>query len=46
MIKNKPFDTVSFFRKEKERIAKETEEMDIDQLKAYITKKSEWANNR
>ncbi len=32
----KEFDTVKFFREIKEKIAKETEGMSFEQLKAYI----------
>jgi hypothetical protein len=42
-IKKKTFDTVTFFRQEKERIAKETEKMTFMELKAYLTNKSKWA---
>jgi hypothetical protein len=42
-IKKKTFDTVKFFRQEKERIAQETEKMSFKQLKAYLTNKSKWA---
>ena len=42
-IKKKTFDTVKFFRQEKERIAQETENMTFEQLKAYLTNKSKWA---
>jgi hypothetical protein len=41
-IKKKTFDTVNFFRQEKERIAQETEKMSFKQLKAYLTNKSKW----
>lgn len=40
--KKKSFDTVKFFRQEKERIAQETEKMTFKQLKGYLTKKSKW----
>ena len=46
VIKEKNFDTVAFFRKEKERIAKETENMNFTQLKAYLAEGSEWAKKR
>lgn len=36
------FDTVSFFRTEKERIAKEISNMSFDELKAYLKSKSAW----
>ena len=42
-IKKKTFDTVKFFRQEKERFAQETEKMTFKQLKAYLTTKSKWA---
>jgi len=45
-INNKPFDTVTFFRKEKERIARETEKMNFDQLKAYLAEKGEWVKGK
>ena len=35
------FDTVSFFRIEKERIAKEISNMSFDELKCYLKSKSE-----
>lgn len=38
----KTFDTVKFFRKEKERIAHETEKMTFEELKAYLARKSKW----
>ncbi|MEX0981777.1 MAG: hypothetical protein WD577_02350 [Bacteroidales bacterium] len=41
--KKKAFDTVKFFRQEKERIAQETEKMTFEQLKVYLTNKSKWA---
>ena len=41
--KKKTFDTVKFFRQEKERIAQETEKMTFEQLKDYLTTKSKWA---
>lgn len=41
--KKKTFDTVKFFRQEKERIAEETEKMTFEQLKVYLTSKSKWA---
>lgn len=37
--KEKEFDTVKFFRKVKEQIAKETKGMTFDELKAYIDKR-------
>ena len=36
------FDSVSFFRTEKERIAKEISNMSFDELKCYLKSKSEW----
>ncbi|MEQ8416026.1 MAG: hypothetical protein RIF36_11490 [Imperialibacter sp.] len=45
-IKEKQFDTVSFFRKEKERISKETEGMTIEQYKAYLEKHGKWADKK
>jgi hypothetical protein len=41
--KKKTFYTVKFFRQEKERIAQETEKMTFEQLKDYLTTKSNWA---
>lgn len=41
-IKKKTFDTVRFFRQEKERIARETENMSFEELKAYLEKKGSW----
>lgn len=41
-INKKTFDTVKFFRQEKERIARETEKMSFEDLKAYLAKKNEW----
>jgi hypothetical protein len=37
--KGKEFDTVKFFRAVKERIAKETQGMSFDELKAYLAKR-------
>ena len=45
-IKEKNFDTVAFFRKEKERIAKETQDMSFEELKVYLAKGSEWAKKK
>ena len=45
-IKKKTFDTVKFFRQEKERIARETEKMTFEELKEYLVKGSEWAKTR
>lgn len=38
----KEFDTVSFFRSEKERIAHEIANMTFEELKEYLKKKSAW----
>ena len=35
-IKEKEFDTVEFFRAEKERVARETRNMTFEELKAYL----------
>jgi hypothetical protein len=40
--KAKEFDTVSFFRAEKERIAKEIANMTFEELKEYLNAKSAW----
>lgn len=37
--KEKSFDTVKFFRDEKEKIAKETEGMSFKELKEYLNKR-------
>lgn len=36
------FDTVSFFRAEKERIAEEISNMSFEELKDYLKSKSAW----
>lgn len=38
----KNFDTVAFFRAEKERIAKEISNMTFEELKDYLKSKSKW----
>lgn len=38
----KKFDTVSFFRAEKERIAKVISNMSFEELKDYLKSKSAW----
>lgn len=38
----KDFDTVDFFRTEKERIAKETINMSFEELKEYLKEKTKW----
>jgi hypothetical protein len=38
----KKFDTVNFFKVEKERIAKEILNMTFEELKAYLKSKSKW----
>ncbi len=38
----KEFDTVAFFRAEKERIARETTNMTFEELKAYLKSRSKW----
>jgi hypothetical protein len=38
----KKFDTVSFFRAEKERIAEEISNMSFEELKDYLKSKSAW----
>ncbi|MEX2567325.1 MAG: hypothetical protein WD431_15385 [Cyclobacteriaceae bacterium] len=38
----KKFDTVRFFRAEKERIAKEISNMSFEELKDYLKSKSAW----
>jgi hypothetical protein len=40
--KKKTFDTVKFFRQEKERIAQETQNMSFNELKTYLKKTSKW----
>ncbi|MBC6399956.1 MAG: hypothetical protein GDA51_04540 [Ekhidna sp.] len=45
-IKEKSFDTVSFFRKEKERIARETQKMNFAELRKYLAKRSEWLKEK
>ncbi len=42
-IKEKQFDTVKFFRREKERIYKETDGMTYKEFKAYLAKHKKWA---
>ena len=39
LITEKTFDTVKFFRAEKEKIAKETEGMSFAELKEYLDKR-------
>jgi hypothetical protein len=39
LVTEKSFDTVKFFRSEKEKIAKETEGMNFEELKAYLNKR-------
>jgi hypothetical protein len=39
-IKEKEFDTVNFFRTEKERIAKETQGMTFKEFKEYLSKRN------
>ena len=38
----KEFDTVAFFRAEKERIAKDISTMSFKELKTYLKNKSKW----
>lgn len=42
----KEFDTVAFFRAEKERIAKETSNMTFEELKAYLKSRSKWIKKK
>jgi len=42
----KEFDTVAFFRAEKERIAKEISNMTFEELKAYLKSKSTWVKKK
>ncbi len=42
----KEFDTVAFFRTEKERIAKEISNMTFEELKAYLKSKSKLVKKR
>lgn len=42
----KDFDTVAFFRAEKERIAKEISSMTFEELKEYLKSKSEWMKKK
>jgi len=37
--KEKTFDTVNFFREVKEKIAKETRGMNVEQFKEYLSKR-------
>ena len=45
-IKKKTFDTVKFFRQEKERIAREVENMDFKELKEYLAKNGKWTEKQ
>lgn len=45
-IKDKAFETVKFFREEKERIANETQKMNFDEFKAYLARTGEWAKKK
>lgn len=36
-VKKKKFDTVDFFRSEKERISKETNDLSFEELKRYLS---------
>jgi len=42
----KEFDTVAFFRAEKERIANEISNMTFEELKAYLRSKSKWVKKK
>lgn len=42
----KEFDTVAFFRAEKERIAKEISNMTFEELKEYLKSKSKWVREK
>ncbi len=42
----KEFDTVDFFRAEKERIAKEISNMTFEELKAYLKSKTKWVKKK
>jgi len=42
----KEFDTVAFFRAEKERIAKEISNMTFEELKAYLKSRSNWIKKK
>jgi hypothetical protein len=44
--KEKQFDTVKFFRKEKERISRETEGMTYKEFKEYLAKHKKWADKK
>jgi hypothetical protein len=46
LIKNKQFDSVKFFREEKERISRETEGMTYKEFKAYLEKHKKWAEKK
>jgi len=45
-IKEKQFDSVKFFREEKERISRETEGMTYKEFKAYLEKHKKWAEKK
>lgn len=45
-IKEKQFDSVKFFREEKERISRETEGMTYKEFKAYLEKHKKWADKK
>lgn len=42
----KEFDTVDFFRAEKEKIAKEISNMTFEEIKAYLKSKSKWVKKK
>ncbi len=42
-FKEGKFDSVKFFREEKERISRETEGMTFKEFKAYLEKHKKWA---
>lgn len=42
----KEFDTVAFFRAEKEKIAKEISNMTFEELKAYLKSRSNWIKKK
>lgn len=44
--KKKQFDSVNFFRKEKERISRETEGMTYKEFKAYLEKHKKWVDKK
>ena len=43
--KEKHFDSVNFFRKEKERISQETEGMTYREFKAYLEEHKKWVES-